>query len=55
MESLAVNDFQNDDWKITHISSLYSNIEFLKGEISVKNDIINKLINKVLNHRCNAC
>ena len=34
MESLAVNDFQNDDWKITHISSLY-----LKKSIIYNNTI----------------
>ena len=35
---------------MTLISSLYSTIEFLKGEINVKNELINKLLN-----RCNHC
>ena len=50
MELPAINDFANDDWRLSPISSLYSTIEFLKGEMNVKNELINKLLN-----RCNHC
>ena len=40
-------DQDNDDW---NIFSLHSTIEFLKSEISVKNDVIKTLIN-----RCSHC
>ena len=46
MELPTINDLDNGDWRLT----LYSTIEFLKGEINVKNELINKLSN-----RCNDC
>ena len=41
-----ISDLTNNDWRNTLISSLYSTIEFLKGEINVKNEMINKLLNR---------
>ena len=46
MELPTINDLTNNDWSLTLISSLHSTIEFLKGEINVKNEIINKLLNR---------
>ena len=50
MELPAINDFAADDWRSTLCSSLFSTIEFLKGEMNVKNELINILLN-----RCNHC
>ena len=50
MELPAINVFAADDWRSTLFSSLFSTIDFLKGEMNVKNELINKLLN-----RCNHC